>query len=72
MEIGNRNENKKMHQSLVQCFPHSVLSHYSFILLSNGYLTGFMSHVLCLYSCTVLSNYTAFTSSAYVASDVAV
>ena len=35
-----------MHQSLVQCFLHSVLSHYSCILLSNGYMTGFMSHGL--------------------------
>ena len=46
METGNGNwkwkwEQKKTHQSLVQCFLHSVvnhvLSHYSCILLSNGY-----------------------------------
>ena len=46
MEIGNGNG--KTHQSLVQCFLHSVLSQYSCILLSNGYRTGFMRHVLCL------------------------
>ena len=45
METGNRNGNKKT-QSLVQCFLHSVLSHYSCILLSNGYRTGFMSRAL--------------------------
>ena len=42
METGNGNgSKKKTHQSLVQCFLHSVvnhvLSHYSCILLSNGY-----------------------------------
>ena len=67
METGNGNWKRKWeqktHQSLVQCFLHSVLSHYSCILLSNGYRTGFMSPVLCLYSCTVLSDYTAFMSS---------
>ena len=47
----------KKHQSLVQCFLHSVLSHYSCIVLTNGYRTGFMSHVLCLFSCTVLCDY---------------
>ena len=35
----------------------SVLCRYSCILLSNGYMTGFMSRVLCLYSCTVLCDY---------------
>ena len=49
-EIGNRNGSKKKHKSLVQCFLHSVLSHvlshYSCILFSNGYRTGFMSHNL--------------------------
>ena len=48
MEIGNGNGNKKTHLSMVQRFLHSVLSHYSCILVSNGYRTGFMSHVLCL------------------------
>ena len=46
METGNRNGNKK--QLLVQCFLHSVLSHYSCILLSNGYRT---------HSCAVLCDY---------------
>ena len=61
METGNGNWKLKWelktHQSLVQCFLHSVFTHYSCILLSNGYRTGFMSHVLCLYSCTVLCDY---------------
>ena len=59
METGNGNwkwkqEQKKTHQSLVLCLLHIVLGHYSCILLSNGYRTGFTSHVLWLYSCTVL------------------
>ena len=45
MEIGNGNGNKK--HTNHWCL-HSVLSYYSCILLSNGYRTGFMSHVLCL------------------------
>ena len=56
MEIGNGNGNKK-HTSLVQCFLHTVLSHYSCIVLSNGYMTGFMSPVLCLYYRTVGCDY---------------
>ena len=62
METGNGNwkrkleTNQKTHQSLVQCFLHSVLSPYSSILLSNHYGTGFMI-LLCLYSCTVLCDY---------------
>ena len=51
METGNGNWKRKWeqkaHQSLVQCFLYSVVSHYSCILLSNGYRTGFMSPVLC-------------------------
>ena len=39
---------QKMHQSLVQYFLHSVLSHYSSILFSNRYGTGFMSLALSL------------------------
>ena len=50
METGNGNWKQKWeqktHQSLVQCFLHSVLSHYSSILFSNSYGTGFMSHAL--------------------------
>ena len=42
---------RKMHRSLVQCFLHSVLSHYSCIELSNGYRTGFMSRALPLLLC---------------------
>ena len=45
METGN-NWEQKMHQSLVQCFLHSVLSRYLSVLLSNRYGTGFMSHAL--------------------------
>ena len=60
-ETGNRNWKWKLelemgtktHQSLVQCFLHSVLS----ILLSNGYRTGFLWVMLGLYSCTVLCDY---------------
>ena len=52
MEIGNESGNIKNHQSLVQCLLYrhmsNVFCHYSCILLSNGYKTGFMSHVLCL------------------------
>ena len=50
METGNGNWKwkweQKTHQSLVQCCFLSVLSHYSCILLSNRYGTGFMSHAL--------------------------
>ena len=57
IETGNGNWKWKWEdQSLVQCFLHSVLSHYYCILLSNGYRTGFMSHVLPLL-CTVLCDY---------------
>ena len=62
METGNGNWKwklemeiaAKMHQSLVL---HSVLSHYSCIVLSNGYMIGFTSHALCLYLCCVLCGY---------------
>ena len=37
--------------------PSSVLCHYSCILVTNGYMTGFMSHTLYCYSCTVLCDY---------------
>ena len=37
---------QKMYQPLVQYFLHSVLSHYSSILLSSRYGAGFMSHAL--------------------------
>ena len=57
METGNGNWKQKLeqktHQSLVQYFLHSVLSHYSCILLSNGlydwlYESCFaLTHVLC-------------------------
>ena len=50
METGNGNWKRKWgeetHQSLVQYFLHSVLSHYSSILLSNHYGTGSVSHAL--------------------------
>ena len=49
-ETGNGNWKRKWgeetHQSLVQYFLHSVLSHYSSILLSNHYGTGSVSHAL--------------------------
>ena len=61
METGNGNWKRKWEEKnppiTGAMFLHSVLSHYSSILLSNGYRTGFMSHVLCLYSCTVLCDY---------------
>ena len=48
-ETGNGNWKQKWeqktHQS-VQYFLHSVLTHYSSILFSNHYGTGFMSHAL--------------------------
>ena len=60
MVIGSENESKKPSISIVPCFLHrlmsSVLCHYSFIP-SIGYMTGFMSPVLCLYSCTVFCDY---------------
>ena len=48
METGNWKQKRKQktHQSLVQYFLRIVLSHYSSILLSNRYGTGFMSHAL--------------------------
>ena len=49
----------------------AVLCHSSRILVSSGYMTGFMSHVLCLCSCTVLCDY-LFRTSACVASNVAI
>ena len=49
-ETGNGNWKRKWgektYQSLVQYFLHRVLSHYLSILLSNRYVTGFMSHAL--------------------------
>ena len=58
METGNGNWKQKweqkMHQSLLHYFLYSVLSHYSSILLSNHYGTGFMSHALpLLLSCAL-------------------
>ena len=38
----------------MQCFLHSVLSHYLSILLSNGYRTGFTSHAFLYYVGTLL------------------
>ena len=50
METGNgiwkQKWEQKKYQSLVQYFLHSALSHYSSILLSNRYGTGFMSRAL--------------------------
>ena len=37
----------KTHKSLVQYFLHDVLSHYSCILLSNSYMTGFIGVDVC-------------------------
>ena len=34
--------------------PSGVLCHYSCILVSNDYMTGFMSHVLCTVLCDYL------------------
>ena len=40
-----------MHQSPMESFLHGLISsvfcHYSWILVSSGYMTGFMSRVLC-------------------------
>ena len=68
---GNGNEKCTNHWCNV-FFIVCLVIRYSCIVLSNGYRTGFMSPVLCLYSCSVLSDYTAFMSSAYVASNVAI
>ena len=58
METGNGNGNTKRTNHWCNVFfIVGVLSHYSCILLSNGYRTGFTGHVLCLYSCTVLCDY---------------
>ena len=58
MEIGNGNWKWKLETEMraknAPCFLHSVLSHYSCIVLSNGYATGFTSHVL-LYCSTLFS-----------------
>ena len=53
-ETENRNGNKRC-TSLVQYFLHSVLSHYSSILLSNCYGTGFMSRALSSLLCYVIT-----------------
>ena len=60
METGNGNWKQKWeqktHQSVVQYFLHSVLSHYSCILLSNGYRTGI--RVMCFaFSLVLYSDY---------------
>ena len=55
MEIRNRNGNKKTHQSLVLCFFIVCLLLY--------YRTHSVSHVLCLYSCTVLCDCCLLQSS---------
>ena len=60
---------KKPYQSLVQCFIYSVLSHYSSIVLSNCYGTGFMSHVLpLLLYCALWLLLLVWLVSAHVAS----
>ena len=59
METGNGNWKRKWeqntHQSLVQCFLYSVLSHYSCILLSNGYRTGFICFAFTPVLCFVIT-----------------
>ena len=52
----------KTHKSLVQYFLHDVLSHYSCILLSNGYMTGFIG--LC-FAFTLVRDYTYFMCDCY-------
>ena len=61
METGNGNWKWKLEKEmeaeytkilLVQCFLHEC-SVLSLLLYSNGYMTGFVSHALCLYSCEV-------------------
>ena len=44
-------------QSLFSSRTHKQFSFVITLVHSNGYGTGFMSHVLCLYSCTVVCNY---------------
>ena len=57
MEIGNGNGNKRHTNHWCYVFFIVWLVITLVILLSNGYMTGFTSHVLCLYSCTVLCDY---------------
>ena len=52
-----------MHQSLVQYFLHSVLSHYSSILLSNCYGTGFMSRALSSLLCYVITAFSVIAGA---------
>ena len=56
MEIGNWKSKWEQKNAPITGL-HSVLSHYFCILLGNGYRTGFMCYVLCLYSCTVFCDY---------------
>ena len=64
-ETGNGNWKQKWeqktHQPLVQYFLHSVLTHYSSILFSNRYGTGFMSHALPLL-CFVITAFSVHIS----------
>ena len=73
MEIGNGNGNKKNAPITGEMFLYSVLSHYSSILLSNGYGTGFMSRafaftpVLCF---VITAFFLVWMSSAHVTSSL--
>ena len=49
---GNGNKNAPIVGAEPSCHPISgVLCRYSCIVLRNVYITGFMNHALCLYSC---------------------
>ena len=75
---GKLNENwkqkwkQKMHQSHMQCLSHGLMScalDITLVFNSSSYMTGFMSHVLSYYSCTVLCDY---VFSAHVTSNVVI
>ena len=68
METGNGNWKWKLETEMGTknapitgaMFLHSVLSHYSSILLSNGYRTGFMSHMCFAFTPVLCFVITAF------------
>lgn len=51
IKLWKENENEK--HTIMDSWVLWVVIHYSCISSSSGYVSGFMSHVLCLYSCTV-------------------
>ena len=65
METGNGNWKQKNAPITGAMFLHSVLSHYSCILLSNGYMTGFMSRGLSFLKAVITKHSLCFVITAH-------